>query len=109
MKKNIITSFALIILYGCGKIQSDKIVAISPNKTMSVSIWGEQSGSLEPWRVYVESTFQNERDTVFTELHADKIDKSNVKIAWTNETTCLVTLTHNDGQTNTVPVIYHTK
>ncbi len=111
MKKNIIRlTFPLLFLLGACKSEiSEHIVSKNSDKGLLIDVWGERSSTLEPWTVYIATDFMADKDTIFTELQADKVDASNVKFNWKDDTNCIIDLTHRDGEVSAVPVLIHVK
>ena len=97
----------LLAFFSCSNKKSGILESQSSDGKLKIQVWGEQTGALEPWKVYVATDYLTEKDTVFTELHADAVDANSVQFSWEGNRTCIVNLKHQDGQINQVPIRYH--
>lgn len=110
--KKVIIGFGISVLFlitACKSEVTEHIVSKNSDKGLLINVWGERSSTLEPWTVYIATDYMADRDTIFTELQADKVDSSNVKFNWKDDTNCIIDLKHRDGEVSAVPVLIHVK
>lgn len=100
---------ALFLFTACKNEVSKHLVSKLTDDGLVIDVWGERSGTLEPWTVYIATDYKSERDTVFTELHSENVDANSVKFHWKDKTNCIINLHHRDGEINEVPILFHTR
>lgn len=96
----------LLSLFSCSTRKSEILQSQSEDKQLKIQVWGEQAFLFEPWKVFVATDYDLEKDTVSTELHADVVDASSVQFVWEGNRTCIVNLKHQDGEISQVPIRY---
>lgn len=104
--KIIVYSLLLLIFTSCQGKKSEVLTSESTDHELKLRVWGEQTFMFEPWTVYIATDYQTEKDTVFTELHANDVDSASVSFEWQDHRYCIVNLKHQDGELSQVPIRY---
>jgi hypothetical protein len=104
---NRLIPFLLMLpLFSCQPRKSEILYSQSDDKELKIQVWGEQVFFFEPWKVFVATDYDLEKDTISTELHTDAIDTRSVEFSWEGNRTCVVYLKHQDGEISEVPIRY---
>lgn len=106
MKKvSLLLSLIIIgFLSSCNSEVSETITSQSQDGEMLITVKGQRSSSLDPFRVDVIVDIHNKKIESFIEVYADAITKDDVHFNWSDNRHCVVSFDQRDDTQVALPI-----
>jgi hypothetical protein len=94
----------LLIICGCQRKQSHKIVFSSSDNKFIIDVYGEKPNKIDPWMVNLVFHKNAKSDTLGIEVFSGEINKETVQCVWKTDSTCLLIFDQQDDTRRTFEV-----